>query len=186
MILSRMTPLARRNWGAWRDFRPRFLCHADLRALSHSGNDLDQASAQIRRYQYDANGRLTNRWSAAKGNTTYRYDTVGSLTNVVYASSPAIVVRVSPSHRPLLAIVDKPQQKPLNLRAAAPPGLGDMVWSLRPGACAARLPCSVSAGTVATSRLESSRLSRRTANGRGIVRWHCKAASLSALAAVPS
>jgi len=34
-------------------------------------NKLDQASAQILRYQYDAGGRLTNRWSAAKGNTAY-------------------------------------------------------------------------------------------------------------------
>ena len=31
---------------------------------------------------YDAAGRLTNRWTPAKGNTGYAYDVVGNLTNV--------------------------------------------------------------------------------------------------------
>ncbi len=47
-------------------------------------NKVDQASAEILRYKYDAGGRLTNRWSAAKGNTYYAYDAVGNLTNVDY------------------------------------------------------------------------------------------------------
>jgi RHS repeat-associated protein len=41
-------------------------------------------------YQYDANRQLTNRWSAAKGNTAYRYDTAGNLTSVTYPSSYGI------------------------------------------------------------------------------------------------
>ena len=53
-------------------------------------NKLDQAGAQILRYQYDAAGRLTNRWSAAKGNTAYGYDPAGNLTNVIYAVSPQL------------------------------------------------------------------------------------------------
>jgi RHS repeat-associated protein len=39
---------------------------------------------------YDANGRLTNRWSAAKGNTGYTYDNVGNLTFVNYPNSPNV------------------------------------------------------------------------------------------------
>ncbi len=42
------------------------------------------------RYAYDPNGRLTNRWSATKGNTVYRYDAVGNLTNVSYPSGASI------------------------------------------------------------------------------------------------
>src|SRR5438309_10996195 len=37
-------------------------------------NKLDQAALEILRYKYDANNRLTNRWSAAKGATGYIYD----------------------------------------------------------------------------------------------------------------
>ena len=39
---------------------------------------------------YDADNRLTNRWSAAKANTYYYYDHAGNLTNVVYPVSPSI------------------------------------------------------------------------------------------------
>jgi len=53
-------------------------------------NKVDATSTEILRYQYDADGRLTNRWSAAKGNTTYQFDAVGNLTNTVYPVSPAI------------------------------------------------------------------------------------------------
>ena len=48
---------------------------------------LDQASAQIFRYGYIPNGWLTNRWSIAKTNTYYQYDSVGNLTNIDYAVS---------------------------------------------------------------------------------------------------
>jgi RHS repeat-associated protein len=44
-------------------------------------------------YQYDANQRLTNRWSAAKGNTAYTRDPVGNVTKVTYPASPAITNR---------------------------------------------------------------------------------------------
>src|SRR5439155_6584144 len=53
-------------------------------------NKLDQAKVEILRYQYDANSRLTNRWSKAKGNTAYTYDNVGNLTFVNYPSSTDI------------------------------------------------------------------------------------------------
>jgi uncharacterized protein RhaS with RHS repeats len=36
----------------------------------------DPRGTNILDYLYDANGRLTNRWSKAKGNTRYRYDAV--------------------------------------------------------------------------------------------------------------
>jgi len=51
-------------------------------------NKLDQAGAEILRYRYDPDGRLTNRWSAAKGDTKYKYDPVGNRTNVDYPVSP--------------------------------------------------------------------------------------------------
>jgi RHS repeat-associated protein len=47
-------------------------------------NKLDQASVEILRYKYDANSRLTNRWSKAMGNTGYFYDAVGNLTKIDY------------------------------------------------------------------------------------------------------
>jgi RHS repeat-associated protein len=51
-------------------------------------NKVDATSAEIFRFSYDPNHRLTNRWTAAKGNTIYRYDALGNLTNVDYAVSP--------------------------------------------------------------------------------------------------
>jgi RHS repeat-associated protein len=53
-------------------------------------NKLDQASTEILRYKFDANGRLTNRWSAAMGNTVYAWDPVGNLTNINYPASPDV------------------------------------------------------------------------------------------------
>ncbi len=50
-------------------------------------NKLDQANTEILRYKYDPEGRLTNRWSVAKGNTGYKYDSVGNLTNIDYPVS---------------------------------------------------------------------------------------------------
>src|SRR5436190_1562262 len=60
---------------------------------------VDAASTEIFRYQYDADNRLTNRWSAAKGATTYKYDVLGNLTNVVYPVSPAITMRYDALNR---------------------------------------------------------------------------------------
>ena len=53
-------------------------------------NKLDQAGTEILRYNYDADSHLTNRWSAAKGNTGYAYDLVGNLTNIAYPASGAV------------------------------------------------------------------------------------------------
>src|SRR5580765_547451 len=56
-------------------------------------------NTEILRYQYASNGRLTNRWSLAKGNTQYRYDPAGNLTNIIYPSSPAIVMKYDANNR---------------------------------------------------------------------------------------
>jgi YD repeat-containing protein len=73
-------------------------------------------------FQYDANGNLTgvtppqkpvhlfdfnavdllsttNRWSAAKGDTKYKYDPVGNLTNVDYAASTDVKFQHDPLNR---------------------------------------------------------------------------------------
>jgi RHS repeat-associated protein len=50
----------------------------------------DANGTQVLGGSYDANGRLTNRWTLAKGDTRYAYDALGKLTNVAYASSPGI------------------------------------------------------------------------------------------------
>ncbi len=62
-------------------------------------NKLDQTSSVILKYIYDAEDRLTNRWSAAKGNTAYAYDPVGNLTNIAYAASPAVKLQYDPLNR---------------------------------------------------------------------------------------
>jgi len=62
-------------------------------------------SVQILRYQYDANGQLTNRWSKAKLATTYRYDAAGNLTNAVYVTSPSITLAYDKNNR-LKSMVD--------------------------------------------------------------------------------
>ena len=53
-------------------------------------NKVDANSTTILHYNYDANSRLTNRWSVAIGNTKYAYDTFGNLTNIDYGSSTDI------------------------------------------------------------------------------------------------
>src|SRR5204863_125029 len=63
-------------------------------------NKVDATSTEIFRYQYDADNRLTNRWSAAKGSTTYKYDAVGNLTNIVYPVSTAITLQYDALNRP--------------------------------------------------------------------------------------
>lgn len=62
-------------------------------------NKLDQTGGSILQYLYDPNSRLTNRWTAAKGNTRYKYDHVGNLTNIVYATSPAVKLAYDPLNR---------------------------------------------------------------------------------------
>ena len=44
----------------------------------------DANDTEISRYQYDPLNHLTNRWSAAKGTTTYVYDPLGNLLNTIY------------------------------------------------------------------------------------------------------
>ena len=61
---------------------------------------LDQTSAQIFRSGYNPNGWLTNRWTPAKGTTTYKYDVVGNLTNVVYpAGTTSVTLKYDPLSR---------------------------------------------------------------------------------------
>jgi RHS repeat-associated protein len=49
-------------------------------------NKLDANNTNLFVYQYDADNRLTSRWTPAKGTTAYRYDALGNLTNVDYSS----------------------------------------------------------------------------------------------------
>jgi RHS repeat-associated protein len=62
-------------------------------------NKLDQVGAEILRYKYDPNSRLTNRWSTAKGNTYYAYDPVGNLTNINYPASTDVKFQYDPLNR---------------------------------------------------------------------------------------
>lgn len=64
-----------------------------------STNKVDAAGNVIFICQYDADNRLTNRWTPAKLGTTYSYDPVGNLTNVVYAVSPSISLAYDPLNR---------------------------------------------------------------------------------------
>lgn len=68
-------------------------------------NQLDQTATQILSYEYDPAGRLTNRWSAAKGNTAYAYDPAGNLTNIVYPVSHGVVFQYDALNR-LTQMVD--------------------------------------------------------------------------------
>ena len=62
-------------------------------------NKLDQTGTVILAYQYDPNNRLTNRWSAAKGNTGYGYDNVGNLLQIKYPSSGTVYYNYDPLNR---------------------------------------------------------------------------------------
>jgi len=53
-------------------------------------NKLDQRGAEILRYKYDPDSRLTNRWSTAKGDTAFSYDAVANLTFINYPVSPDV------------------------------------------------------------------------------------------------
>jgi RHS repeat-associated protein len=62
-------------------------------------NKLDAANDLLFVYKYDADNRLTNRWSAAKTNTFYKYDAFGNLTNIVYPVSSSIALSYDPLNR---------------------------------------------------------------------------------------
>ena len=61
-------------------------------AFGRVTNKIDAAGITNFVYKYDANNRLTNRWTPAKGNAAYTYDAVGNLTNIDYATSPDITL----------------------------------------------------------------------------------------------
>jgi RHS repeat-associated protein len=50
-------------------------------------NVINANNVSILRYKYDQEGRMTNRWSKAKGDTYYSYDQNGNLTNINYPVS---------------------------------------------------------------------------------------------------
>ena len=58
-------------------------------------NKLDAAGITNFVYQYDPNGRLTSRWTPAKGTTVYGYDPIGNLTNVDYSGGTAPTPSIS-------------------------------------------------------------------------------------------
>ena len=68
-------------------------------------NKLDATSSEIFRYGYDANGRLTNRWSPEKLTTGYSYDAAGNLTNVDYPHSTDLRMRYDALNR-LISMTD--------------------------------------------------------------------------------
>jgi RHS repeat-associated protein len=53
-------------------------------------NNVDATGANILRFKYDAVGRMTNRWTAGKGDTFYSYDQANNLTNINHPVSPDI------------------------------------------------------------------------------------------------
>ena len=62
-------------------------------------NKTDHLGSVMLNYKYDANRRLTNRWSPAKGHTFYSYDPRGNLTFVDYTNSPDITLSYDPLNR---------------------------------------------------------------------------------------
>lgn len=60
--------------------------------FGHATNKVDATAAEIFRYSYDPNDRLTNRWTPEKFNTAYQYDAAGNLTNIAYHSSHGIAL----------------------------------------------------------------------------------------------
>ena len=53
-------------------------------------NKVDAGNSRILVYHYDGVNRLTNRWSATRGNTYYTNELVGNLTRVTDTLSPSI------------------------------------------------------------------------------------------------
>jgi RHS repeat-associated protein len=60
---------------------------------------VDATGTTILKYQYDADRRLTNRWSLGRTNTVYAYDKVGNLTGVTYQASHALTFAYDPMNR---------------------------------------------------------------------------------------
>ncbi|HEX3628505.1 MAG TPA: RHS repeat domain-containing protein [Verrucomicrobiae bacterium] len=52
-------------------------------------NKVDASGVTNFIYRYDADDRLTNRWTPAKGLTVYHYDPLGNVTNVDYSGGTA-------------------------------------------------------------------------------------------------
>jgi RHS repeat-associated protein len=65
----------------------------------HVTHKVDHMGADMFRYAYDANDRLTNRWTPAKLNTSYGYDAVGNLTSVDYNTSTDITLSYDAANR---------------------------------------------------------------------------------------
>jgi RHS repeat-associated protein len=72
--------------------------HYDIYGMT--SNKVDAASNVILVYHYDADSRLTNRWSVAKTNTYYAYDAVGNLTNISYPVSHSVALGYDADKRP--------------------------------------------------------------------------------------
>lgn len=62
-------------------------------------NKVDANGAQMFRYEYDPNGRLTNRWQAGDVVTAYRYDPLGNLTNIDYPATHDVSLLYDPLNR---------------------------------------------------------------------------------------
>jgi RHS repeat-associated protein len=62
-------------------------------------NKVDAAGVVDFVYQYDAAGRLTNRWTPANGNAGYVYDAVGNRTSINYAGGTSIAFAYDPLNR---------------------------------------------------------------------------------------
>lgn len=62
-------------------------------------NKVDAAGNVIFIFKYDADNRLTNRWTPVTGSTVYSYDDVGNMTGINYQSSPNISLFYDPMNR---------------------------------------------------------------------------------------
>jgi RHS repeat-associated protein len=69
------------------------------------GGKYDASGTLILGYWYDANSRVTTRWSKAKNYTTYQYDNAGNLLYVNYPASPQLGFTYDADNR-LTQIVD--------------------------------------------------------------------------------
>lgn len=74
-------------------------------AFGRATNKVDNLGNTLFLYIYDADNRLTNRWTPAKGTTVYAYDRVGNLTNVTYPVNAPLTIGYDPLNR-LISMVD--------------------------------------------------------------------------------